>query len=78
MFLKSHDIAVRTVGNTSDSDPTVAFVYLLDSDNEYTAELMQKLQNSLDDIGSKITCTVPSSELQTSIIQIELSNLYIR
>ena len=69
---------MRTVGSTSDYDPTVAFVYLLDSDNEYTAELMQKLQNSLDDIASKITDTVQLSELQTSITQTELSNLYIR
>lgn len=43
LFLKSHGISVRTVGNTAKSDPTVAFVYLLDSDNEYTAELMMKL-----------------------------------
>ena len=50
LFLKSHGIAVRTVGNTSDSDPTAAFVYLLDGDNQYTTELMQKLQRSLDDL----------------------------
>lgn len=43
LLLKSHGIAVRTVGDTAKSDPTVAFVYLLDSDNEYTAELMSKL-----------------------------------
>lgn len=43
LFLKSHGIAVRTIGNTVKSDPIVAFVYLLDSDNEYTAELMLKL-----------------------------------
>jgi hypothetical protein len=43
LFLKSHDIAVRTVGDVAKADPTVAFVYLLDSDNEYTAELMLKL-----------------------------------
>lgn len=43
VFLKSHDIAVRTVGSTAISDPTVAFVYLLDSDNEYTVELIMKL-----------------------------------
>jgi len=43
LFLKSHDISVRTVGSTAKSDPTVAFVYLLDSDNEYTNGLMLKL-----------------------------------
>jgi hypothetical protein len=69
---------VRTVGNTANSDPTVAFVYLLDSDNEYTAELMQKLQKSLDDLASKIIDAVPSSEQQKHIIQVELDNLYIR
>ena len=78
LFLKSHRIAVRTVGNTAKSDPTVAFVYLLDSDNEYTVELMLKLQQSLDDLASKISDTVPPSELQKSIIQTELANLDIR
>ena len=39
---------------------------------------MQKLQKSLDDLALKITDTVLSSELQASIIQTELSNLYIR
>jgi len=78
LFLKSHEISVRTVGNIAKSDPTVAFVYLFDSDNEYTAELMQKLQQSLDDLASKIQDIVPPSELQKSIIQTELSNLYIR
>ena len=43
LFLKSHGLAVKTVGNTADSDPNVAFVYLLDSDNHYTIELMKKL-----------------------------------
>jgi hypothetical protein len=43
LFLKSHGVAVKTVGNTANCDPTVAFVYLLDSDNKYTAELMTKL-----------------------------------
>ena len=33
LFLKSHGLAVKSVGNTADSDSTVAFVYLLDSDN---------------------------------------------
>lgn len=60
--MKSHDIAVRTVGDTATSDPTVAFVYLLDGDNEYTAELMLKLQKSLDDLASRIIDTVPPSE----------------
>jgi hypothetical protein len=73
LFLKSHDIAVRTVGSTANSDPTVAFVYLLDSGNEYTAELMQNLQKSLDDLASKIIEAVPSYEQQK-----HLSNLYIR
>ena len=78
MFLKSHDIAVRTVGNTADSDPTVAFVYLLDSDNQYTVGLMQKLQRSLDDLASKITGTVLPCEQQKHTIQVDLANLYIR
>lgn len=43
LFLKSNGIAVRSVGSTATSDPTAAFVYLLDSDNHYTAELMMKL-----------------------------------
>ena len=43
LFLKYHGIAVRNVGNTAKSDPSLAFVYLLDSDNEYTADLMSKL-----------------------------------
>lgn len=79
LFLRSHGISVRTVGNTAKSDPTVAFVYLLDSDNEYTAELMMKLQRSLDDLALKIVDdAVPPSELQKNIIQAELANLYIR
>ena len=76
--MKSHDISVRTISSTSNSDPTVAFVYLLDSDNEYTAKLIYNLQKSLDDIASMIIDAVPPSEQQKSIIQAELTNLYIR
>lgn len=78
MFLKFHGIAVRTVSNTANSDPTVAFVYLSDSDNEYTVELMKKLQKSLDDLTSKIIEAVPPSEQKEHIIQAELANIYIR
>jgi hypothetical protein len=43
LFLKSHSISVRSVSNTSNSDPTTAFVYLHDSDNKYTSLLIEKL-----------------------------------
>ncbi len=68
LFLKSHKISVRTIGNTVASDPAVAFVYLLDSDNEYTAELMLKLQQSLDHLAQKTIEAIPPSEQQKSII----------
>jgi len=36
IFLKSHYIPVRSVGNAATNDRKVAFVYLLDSDNQFT------------------------------------------
>lgn len=59
---------MRTVSNTATSDPTVAFVYLEDSSNEYTQELMHKLQKSLDDLAIKIKETIPSSSKQQEVI----------
>ena len=50
MFLKSHYVPVRSVGNVSTNDKTNAFVYLLDSDNDFTAKLIINLDNSLNDL----------------------------
>ena len=40
IFLKSHRIPVRAIGNISTDEKGVAFVYLADSDNLFTAELI--------------------------------------
>ena len=50
IFLKSHDIPVRSVGNVSTNEKSVAFVYLTDSDNLFTAALIQNLDKSLEDL----------------------------
>ena len=50
IFLKSHYIPVRSVGNVATCDESVAFVYLLDSDNAFTVELVKNLDNSLNNL----------------------------
>jgi hypothetical protein len=40
IFLKSHNIPVKSVGNVATKDKAVAFIYLTDSDNTFTAELI--------------------------------------
>ena len=40
IFLKLHGIPVRSVGNVSSDEKGLAFVYLTDSDNTFTAELI--------------------------------------
>ena len=40
IFLKLHGIPVRSVGNISTDEKGVAFVYLVDSDNLFTVELI--------------------------------------
>ena len=52
IFLKSHYIPVRSVGNAATNDRKVAFVYLLDSDNQFTRQLIENLDNSLVDISA--------------------------
>ena len=54
VHLKSHGIPVRSVGNVSDNDKTTAFVYLLDSDNKFTAKLIENLDKSLEELAVKI------------------------
>lgn len=43
MHLKYHGIPVRSVNNVSNNDTTTAFIYLLDSDNKFTAKLIDNL-----------------------------------
>lgn len=64
VHLKSHCIPVRSVGNISTNDKNVAFVYLLDSDNEFTAELIANLDKSLDELAAKLNEQVPLSEFR--------------
>ena len=67
------------MGNVATNDKAVAFVYLLDSDNIFTPELVSNLNRSLEDIGAQIRDKkFPSSELQKQKIKTELNNLYIR
>jgi hypothetical protein len=54
VYLKSHFIPVRSVGNVSTKDKTIAFVYLLDSDNKFTTELIDNLNRSLEELAEKI------------------------
>jgi hypothetical protein len=54
VHLKSHLIPVRSVGNVSTNDITIAFVYLLDSDNKFTTELIDNLDQSLEELAAKI------------------------
>lgn len=50
IFLKLHGIPVRSVGNVATNDRAVAFVYLMDSDNLFTPELIENLDRSLEDL----------------------------
>ncbi len=50
IFLKSNGIPIRLVGNVSTDERGLAFVYLMDSDNLFTAELIKNLDKSLDDL----------------------------
>ena len=52
VHLKSHLIPVRSVGDVSTNDKTVAFVYLLDSDNKFTTELIENLDRSLEELAA--------------------------
>jgi len=78
IFLKSHYIPVRSVGNAATNDPKVAFVYLLDSDNQFTRRLIQNFDNSLEDISTKIKLKIAPSEFRDQLVEAELKNVYIR
>ena len=78
IFLKSHYIPVRSVGNTATNDSKVAFVYLLDSDNQFTKHLVQNLDNSLEDISTQIKLKIAPSEFRDQLVEAELKNVYIR
>jgi len=64
VYLKSHCIPVRSVGNVSTNDKTVAFIYLLDSNNKFTTELIVNLDKSLEKLAAKIKERVPLSEFR--------------
>ena len=64
VHLKSHCIPVRSVGNVSTNDKSLVFVYLLDSDNEFTAELIANIERSLEELAMKIKEQVPLSEFR--------------
>lgn len=64
MYLKSHSIPLRSVGNVSNNDKTIAFVYLMDSDNKFTPELVANLNKSLEELAIKINVKVPHSKLR--------------
>jgi hypothetical protein len=51
------------VGNVVTNDKNVAFVYLLDSENAFTAKLVANIDLSLEDLASQIRDKVPPSEL---------------
>jgi len=78
VHLKSYCIPVRSVGNVSTNDKTITFVYLLDSDNKFTTELIVNLDKSLDELATKINEQVPLSEFREQRLKSELENLYIR
>ena len=52
VFLIDHGIPVRLVTNVATNNKTTAFVYLMDSDNRFSPELVNKLGESLKDLGS--------------------------
>jgi hypothetical protein len=54
VHLKFHSIPVKSVGNVSTNDKTIAFIYLLDSDNTFTFELIANLDKSLEDLAEQI------------------------
>lgn len=69
---------IRSVGSVATNDKSIAFVYLLDSDNAFTPELVANLDRSLEDLAKQIREKVLPSELQDQRIKTELNNLYIR
>ena len=73
-----HGIPVRLVANVATDDQTIAFVYLTDSDNKFSSELVKNLNESLEDLGNQVKEKFPLPELQQQIIEAELNNLYIR
>jgi len=47
-----HGIPVRLVANVATDNQTTAFVYLTDSDNKFSFELVKNLNESLEDLGN--------------------------
>jgi hypothetical protein len=52
IFLIDHSIPVRLVTNVATNNETDAFVYLMDSENKFSPELINKLNESLKDLGN--------------------------
>lgn len=50
IFLKFYGLPIRSVGNVATNDNAAAFVYLLDSANTFTTELITNLDRSLEDL----------------------------
>lgn len=51
VFLIDHGIPVRLVTNVATNNKATAFIYLMDSDNKFSPELVDKLGESLEDLG---------------------------
>jgi hypothetical protein len=78
VFLIDHNIPVRLVTNVATNNETTAFVYLVDSENKFSSGLVNKLNESLEDLGNQVRVKIQLSELQQQRIEAELNNLYIR